>query len=367
MATISFIRMKNETGEKRVFLPDFIHFLVQKGGKVFLEEGYGSRSGFSSDDYQRGNLQVEFCSREECYLKDYVIILRSPSMSEFEMLGPKSCLISMLHFPTRPRRVNLLKSEGKRAISLDCILNDQNLRLVENMKAVAWNGMEVAFDQLEAKLPGLEKSDGSPIQVLVIGTGMVGRHAVDAVTKLGIIERNNEYMHLPGGVSIAHAVGRNVTARADVLQELIQSADILVDAAQRRNCSQPIVPNAWIDLLPEHAIIVDLSVDPYTLEVDPQVVRGIEGIPQGNLDQYIFQPDDPNWTRTIPDEIPSSSRRTTVSCYSWPGIHPEASMVHYAHQLEPLMETLLECGYSGLSPQGDYFQRALFRGSLSAW
>jgi alanine dehydrogenase len=149
-----------------------------------------------------------------------------------------------------------------------------------------------------------------------------------------------------------------------MMEKLFQQADILVDAAQRRNSAQPVVPNEWIAWLPEHAIVTDLSVDPYTLDVDPPVVRGIEGIPQGNLDQYIFTPNDPKWDTMVPPSVPSQHRRTTVTCYSWPGIHPDASMLHYGQQLEPLMKVLLEKGYDNLSLDGDYFERALFRATL---
>ena len=69
----------------------------------------------------------------------------------------------------------------------------------------------------------------------------------------------------------------------------------------------------------------------------------------------------------MPDSIPSQYRRTTVTCYSWPGVHPAACMSHYAQQLEPLVEVLFEKGYDGLSPQGTYFERALYRGTLTAW
>jgi alanine dehydrogenase len=96
-------------------------------------------------------------------------------------------------------------------------------------------------------------------------------------------------------------------------------------------------------------------------------VRGVEGIPQGNLDQYVFPADDPKWDRFVPDSIPSKNRRTTVTCYSWPGVHPEACMMHYAQQLGPFMEVLFEKGYDGLSLEGSYFERALYRATLKEW
>ena len=42
-------------------------------------------------------------------------------------------------------------------------------------------------------------------------------------------------------------------------------------------------------------------------------------------------------------------------------------MHHYAMQMEPLMNALLAKGYDKLSLDGDYFERALYRGTLKAW
>jgi alanine dehydrogenase len=365
--TIGFPRMMKEPNEKRVFLPDFIRYLTRLGATAYIEEGYGSRSGFSFDSFRHGNEAVRMCSRAEAFQQDYVLVLRSPKDGEFSLLRPGSCLISMLHYPTRPKRVALLNSLGIKAISLDSIVDDANLRLVENMKAVAWNGLEAAYDRLEKLWPGLRKPDGQPITALILGTGMVGKHAVEAATKLGNTERNNDHIRDGGPGAIAQLVGRNITYNAATMEALFQQADILVDATQRRNPSQPIVCNDWIAWLPEHTVIVDLAVDPYTLDAQPPVVRGVEGIPQGSLDQYVFAPDDPNWSATIPAAIPAVHRRTVASCYSWPGIHPAACMEHYASQLEPLMETLLRVGYEHLSDRQGYFVRALYRATLRSW
>jgi len=276
-------------------------------------------------------------------------------------------LIAMLHYPTRPIRVKKLQKFGIKAISLDSIANDNNIRLVENMKAVAWNGLEAAYDCLEQLWPDLARPDREPIRALVLGTGMVGKHAVDAATKLGNIERNNDHIAANGPGAVALSVGRNIASNAKTMKDLFHQADILVDATQRRDASKPVVPNTWIGWLPKHSVVVDLAVDPYTLHANPPVVRGIEGIPQGNLDQYVFPPDDPKWDSLVPESIPSRHRRTAVTCYSWPGVHPEACMKHYARQLEPLMYHLFKKGYDGISIHGDYFERALYRGTLRAF
>jgi len=365
--TIGFPRMMKEASEKRVFLPEFISFLTDLGGQVYIEEGYGARSGLAFADYQQANPDVHMCSRQQAFQQDVVIILRSPKLAEFELLKPGSTLISMLHYPTRPIRIRALQDHDICAISLDSIENDKNVRLVENMKAVAWNGLETAFDVLEKRWPGLVRPDGKPIQVLILGTGMVGKHAVDAATKFGNVERNADHIEAGGPGVIAQVIGRNISDNPEIMQELFSLADVLVDATQRRDSSKPVVPNSWIAWLPEHAVITDLAVDPYTLDAEPPVVRGVEGIPQGNLDKYVFDPQDTQWNSSVPETIPSQHRRTVVSCYSWPGIHPEASMRHYGQQLEPLMEVLMEKGYQRLSREGGYFERALYRGTLKAW
>jgi alanine dehydrogenase len=359
--------MMKEQGEKRVFLPEFVHHMAESGLAVYIEEGYGSRSGFSFEDYRQAYENIFLCSRRVALNQDLVLILRSVTLEELNTMEAGRCLVSMLHFPTRSRRVEALKNQGIKAISLDSIVNGQNVRLVENMKAVAWNGLEAAFDVLERDCPNLIHPNGEPWRVLILGSGMVGKYAVDAAVKLGNIERNSESMQKGGMGAIAQVVGRNLSENVSVMEKLFRQTDILVDATQRRNPAIPVVPNAWLAWLPDHAVVTDLAVDPYALDSEPPVVRGIEGIPQGNLNKYIFFPDDPDWEDTVPQGILSNHRRRVVSCYSWPGIHPEACMRHYAHQLEPLMDALIRTGYDGLSLEGDYFERALFRATLSTW
>ncbi|NPV75534.1 MAG: alanine dehydrogenase [Anaerolineae bacterium] len=361
--TVGFPNMIKEAGERRAFLPSFIQ-KTARYAEVYLAEGYGSRMGFSFDDYCQGSSHVHEVERKEAFQKDFVIILRAPNEHEYEWMRPGGCLVSMLHYPTRPARVQKLRALGINAISLDSIIDDYNLRLVENMRAVAWNGLEAAFGVLQKKWPDLLRDSGEPFKVVVLGTGMVGKHAVEAATKLGNIEWNFRHIELGGPGALAVSVGRSLSADARQMEKIFRDADVLVDATQRRDPSKAIVPNDWICWLPEHCVIADLAVDPYLLDHDPPVVRSVEGIPQGDLNQYIFYPDDPKWDEAVPAQIPSKHRRVTASCYSWPGVHPEACMELYGRQLEPLVETLLTRPYKDLSLSGDFFERALARAKL---
>ncbi len=364
--TVGFPRMHREAGERRDFLPPLIGLLAANGAEVHVESGIGSAMGYTDLDYSQISPDVRVTDEDDAYRQDMVVVLRAPE-GRYDRLERGSVLVSMLHFATRPARVRMLSDLGIDALSLDLIRDDDGRRLVENLRSVAWNGIASAFAALERTWPELAGPRHHTVKVLILGAGRVGRHAVGFATKYGDEGRNDLFTRqgLPG-VEVVTA-GRNLTGDPRYIEERLPMTDVLVDATARRDPSQPIIPNEWIGLLPAHAVICDLAVDPYLLDAEPRIVRGIEGIPQGDLDQWEFAPDDPAWGR-LPAGIPTSERRTVVSCYSWPGVRPEPCMHVYGSQLAPLLETLVTAGgLDGIRADGPYHERALWRGSLRGW
>jgi alanine dehydrogenase len=367
--TIGMARMHAEFGERRDFLPSFVARLVRRGAKVILEHGFGSGMGLTEEDYRSVAPEVQFLAHADIYKQEYVLVLRCPREDDLHLLNKDATFISMLHYPTRPQRVEFLRSLGVEAISLDSIKDDNGRRLVENLKSVAWNGLEVGFQVLRRTYPspGIEGKDRGPIRATVLGVGAVGVHAVQAASRYGDMQLW-QFLAQRGipGVQVT-AVDYDVANQEKTMREILGCTDILVDATQRPDPSNVVIPNEWIGWLPEHAVLVDLSVDPYNFETDPPEVKGIEGIPQGNLDQYVFAPDDPVYER-IPQRVSTKNRRHAVSCYSWPGIHPKECMELYGNQLRPIMRMLIERGgIHNIKPNGYFFERAIARAMLSQW
>jgi len=367
--TIGLPRMHLEPGERRVFLPEFVAALVDMGYTVILEEDYGTSISLTEEDYRTVAPSIQFAGLEAVYQQDHVLVLRFPGDELVKTMKPGACLISMLHYPTRPRRVDLLESASLQAISLDTIMDGSRQRLVENLASVAWNGLHISFAELRKTYPqpGFDNPGRPPVRVTLLGAGAVGKHVIQAAVAYGDPELRDDLLAkgVPG--VMVQVVDYDLTGHSGIMQEIFTQTDILVDATQRPDPSQPVIPNEWISWLPSHAIITDLSVDPYLLDNTPPVVRGIEGIPQGSLDKYVFTPEDPDWDVTVPHGIASSERRTVVTCYSWPGIFPKRCMAHYGKQLKPLLRRLRRKMYGGLSMQGDFFERALYRGTLKYW
>jgi len=365
--TVGLPLMHVESGEKRCFLPKLVGCIEKYGAQVMLEHGYGREMGLSDSDYQQAAPSLVYADNIEVYQQDVVFILRCPDEERIRSLRHGACLISMLHYATRPKRIKLLREWGLEAISLDSISDDSGRRLVENFNAVAWNGMEAAFSLMQKIYPhpGFFSPTRHPIQVTLVGAGNLGAHTVRAAVRYGNLALQEELSrsNVPG--VIVSAVDADITNHTGVMRGLLAKTDILVDASSRADTTRAIIPNSWLSYLPSHAVILDLCVDPYQQIGDQFHTKGIEGIPQGNLDHYVFAPDDPVFD-TIPTHIPSSEKRHTVSCYSWPGIHPLACMQVYSAQLHPVMRTLVsKDGPQGIRQDGNFFERAISRALLS--
>ncbi|BEP30153.1 Rossmann-fold NAD(P)-binding domain-containing protein [Helicovermis profundi] len=359
-----FLKMNKEINEKRAFLPDFFEELKECDVNIWLESGYGSKLGFTEEDYLEKNNEIKFSSRKDIFSKDVVIVLRTPEEYELNNMKKGSVLISMLHYHTRERRNKFIKKLGISAFSMDSMVDDHGKRVVVNSYGTAFNGANIALNELEKKNVQMKVNNDKPINVSVIGVGDIGLAVAKAFKNL-----SNERMK-----SISNYNGlkitmftRSITSNENILKNELRSTDILVDASSRDDTSKSIISNVMINELSEYAVILDITADPYDFDIESFQVKAIEGIPTGDLDQTVFEIDDKAYEKI--SEIASTKfRRVVVSCNAWPGVDPIVSKKLYALQLLPILKVLIQKGHDNIDENSkDYYERILYKSSYECF
>jgi alanine dehydrogenase len=360
--------MHLEAGEHRAFLPCLMAELDEAGAEAMVvEEGYGDGMGVPIDDYLGASAKLRTGTWEECLAQDVVVQVRCPPQEALDLIRPEAILVAMLHYPTRPGRVAMLAQLGIRCVSLDSITDDLDRRLVENMHAVGWNGVRAAFRELARSYRPFDTPGRRPIRTTVLGAGAVAGHAIQAATRYGddsVHRRLGSKRVL--GVEVT-VLDQAVTWDENTMLSRLEQTDVLIDATRRPDSTKPVIPNEWIEALPQHAVVLDLAADPYDFAMSPAHVKAVEGIPQGSLDQYVFAPDDPIYKEMDP-RIDTTNRRLAVSCYSWPGVEPRSCMEVYSRQVEPFLRVILEHPIDTWDAvHGPHDERAVARAELGRW
>ncbi|KUO73044.1 MAG: hypothetical protein APF77_20440 [Clostridia bacterium BRH_c25] len=360
--TIGFPRMHKEESEKRDFLPDLFEELAEYDIELLLEEDYGERLGYTREDYQSGNRRISFVKHDDVYKCDMVMVLRAPDEEELMLMKPDAVLISMLHYETRATRNNFLQEKGIFCYSMDAFTDDDNNRIMVNYRGTSRAGSRVAFEELKKRMTDFNEINRRTINVSIIGLGAVASFSAKAFEDFSDKEFYHKHPEVPG--LIVRMLPRNITKAHDIMREILKDTDILVDASKRTDSTMIIVPNDLLEYLPKHAIILDLTADPYNTKMKPAQVKGIEGIPTGTLDKFVIEIDDPLYD-DIPKDISSTNRRVVISCNAWPGVDAKDCMRIYGTQILPLLKVLLEKDPTRLSINSkNFYERSLVRASL---
>lgn len=359
--SIGFPKMHKEEGEKRDFLPELFEDLNEYDVEIFLEDGYGKDLGYVPEDYIQKNKNIIFTSHDEVYKKDLIVVLRAPEIDELNLINEGASLISMLHYETRETRNNILRQKKINCYSMDSMCDDENQRIMVNYRGTSRAGSRIAFEQLKKQTDNFKNTKNKIINITIIGMGAVSANCAKAFEEYS----DKEFLSEDNGRGlIVHMIPRNITQNFENLKTIIKESDILVDASKRPDPTKIIIRNELINYLPDYAVILDLTADPYNDSISPIQVKGIEGIPTGTLDKYVIEVDDDMYN-DIPKTINSKNRRLVVSCNAWPGVDAKDCMKVYGRLITPFLDVVLSKGPLNLDEKSkNIYERSLYRSSL---
>jgi alanine dehydrogenase len=256
--------------EHRVALtPEGTRQLVSRGHEVFVESHAGDGSGFSDEAYRSVGAQI--VPVQAAWGTELVLKVKEPLESEYAYLR-QQILFTYLHLSgVSPILTDTLLAAGTTAIAYETVEDQQGrLPLLMPMSAVAGTmAIQVGGHYLahvhggKGTLLGnvLGKRNGT---VLVIGDGVVGRHAARAALGLGA------HVHLAGLFEeripdITREVGSEVNflrSTPETVAKIARHADVIVGAVLLPGAKAPaVISGSMVQSMEPGSVIVDVSID----------------------------------------------------------------------------------------------------------
>lgn len=256
--------------ENRVAMtPDGVSRLVKLGHQVSVEHDAGIGSGFSDQEYRRAGANL--VSAAEAWKVDLVVKVKEPLPSEYPHLDRQKVFTFFHLSGVDAALTRELLNKEVTAIAYETLEDEQgNLPILAPMSAVAGNMATLMGSYYLASFNGgrgmqlatvLGKSSG---KVLVIGDGVVGRHAAKVAAAMGAVVYVAGLDETKFNSMKTEMVGdlRFVLSTSENLQKLVKDVDLVVGAVLSKGAKAPkvLTEKMVMSMLPG-AVVVDVSID----------------------------------------------------------------------------------------------------------
>jgi alanine dehydrogenase len=259
---------ETKDNENRVALaPDGVAALVTDGHEVIVERGAGAGCGFGDEAYAGSGARLG--SAVDAWGADLVVKVKEPLLHEYGHLRGQ-LLFAYLHLAGAPPALTAaLLESGTTGIAYETVEDERGrLPLLAPMSAIAGSMAPLMGAYYLAKFNGgrgtllgqvLGAAHG---RVVIVGDGVVGRHACDVasglganVTVFGITpERAAEFERHP---RVKYALSTPASLGA-----ALRDADLLVGAVLRVGArAEHVVTKEMVAGMPAGSVIVDVSID----------------------------------------------------------------------------------------------------------
>ncbi len=249
--------------------PEGVGQLVRDRHTVCVQRGAGLGSGFEDVDYQARGAQT--VGAEEAWDAGLVVKVMAPTEAEYGYLRDQM-LFTFLHLSgATPTLTDALLAAGTCAIGYETVEDAfGQLPLLAPMSAIAGNMATLMGAFHLAQFNGgrgvhvgqvLGRRHG---QVLIIGDGVVGRHAARTAIALGA-EAMLAGRHPERTPDLRHEVGEPLLylgSTATNLARAVRKADIVIGCVMERGARAPwVVTEEMVTHMRRGAVILDVSID----------------------------------------------------------------------------------------------------------
>ncbi len=261
-----------KNNEFRVGLtPGSVREVISHGHQVLVETCAGLGIGKTDDNYIAVGATIAQTAADVFKKAEMVIKVKEPQAVERAMLRPDQILFTYLHLAPDPDQTKDLAESGAICIAYETVTSAKGgLPLLAPMSEVAGRmSIQAGAHCLEKSQGGKGKLLGgvpgvAPAKVVIIGGGVVGRHAADMAIGLGadvwILDRSNEVLK-----SLWEHFGRSVNtiySTHDSLEQHVLTADLVVGSVLIPGAAAPkLVTADMIAKMEAGSVMVDVAID----------------------------------------------------------------------------------------------------------
>ncbi len=251
--------------------PTSVRELVAYGHKVIIETNAGIGIGMDDAAYEGAGAEIVKTAKDIFDNAEMVIKVKEPQAGERAMLRKGQILFTYLHLAPDPEQTKDLVASGATCIAYETVTSARGgLPLLAPMSEVAGRlsiqagayHLEKAHGGLGVLLGGVPGVD--PAKVVVIGGGMVGRHAVHIALGMGAdvwcIDRNVDVLR-----SLWEQFDRplnTVYSTRDSIEKHCMEADLVIGGVLIPGASAPkLITKEIVKKMKPGSVIVDVAID----------------------------------------------------------------------------------------------------------
>lgn len=261
-----------KNNEFRVGLtPSSVREVVAHGHQVLVETDAGNGIGKSDQDYIVAGAEIVGSAADLFKRADMIIKVKEPQAVERAMLRPGQVLFTYLHLaPDVAQTKDLIDSQAV-CIAYETVTSARGgLPLLAPMSEVAGRmSIQAGANCLEKEhggkgillggVPGVE-----PAKVVIIGGGVVGRHATAMAVGMGadvcVIDRSNEVLQRLWS-QFGHSI-KTVFSTQHAIDDHVISADLVVGGVLIPGAAAPkLVTADMIKQMESGSVVIDVAID----------------------------------------------------------------------------------------------------------
>jgi len=258
--------------ENRVGLtPGSVRELAHHGHQVTVEHDAGQGIGVGDADYAREGAAIAPSAAEVYAASDMVVKVKEPQAIERALLRPGQILFTYLHLAPDPDQTRDLVASNAVCIAYETVTSaGGGLPLLAPMSEVAGRlAVQAGAHYLEKPYGGSGVLLGGvpgvvPAQVVVLGGGVVGTHAIEIALGMGarvtVLDRSVDalkrlWTHYGPAL-------QTVFSTAEAIERHVAAADLVIGGVLIAGAAAPkLVTRAMLGRMQPGSVIVDVAID----------------------------------------------------------------------------------------------------------